>query len=336
MESAEATIMDDQQLEWVFGQLFDAEDLCEVGAYEDAIALCDEILETWGERDDEDLPEAIAHALLCRGRSFAALERFEDELWCYSELVKRFGSDDSGIMAPLVAEAQFNAAVVTGQMGYTKESIGKYTAFIDRYKWREEPQIQDQVIRAQFNWAVTLAHSDRRKEALAQLSKLVAHYGTSDEPQFDITVIRALISKAGLELCMGQTKAAIESAILGVEKCDTHFLAERFHCHLVLATAYLISQEIKSGEEHVASLLDLLPEIEEFPPAANFQFTLRDMALIIGRDRILELIQRSPSAAILAPVVDTLKQKVRHESERLKSIKEMAEDLETDFASFGG
>ena len=139
MESAETTIMDDHELEWVFGQIFDAEDLCEVGAYEDAIALCDEILETCGERDDEDLPEAVAHALLCRGRSFAALERFEDELWCYSELVKRFESDESGIMAPLVAEAQFNAAVVTGQMGYTEESIGKYAAFIDRYKWREEP-----------------------------------------------------------------------------------------------------------------------------------------------------------------------------------------------------
>ena len=335
-ESAETTIMDDHELEWAFGQIFDAEDLCEVGAYEDAIALCDEVLETCGECDDEDVHEAIAHALLCRGRSFAALERFEDELWCYSELLKRFESDGPAIIDPLVAEAQFNAAVVTGQMGYTEESIGKYAAFIDRYKWHEQPQIQDQVIRAQFNWAVTLAHSDRRKEALSQLNKLIVRYGDSSEPQYDITVIRALISKAGLELCMGQTKTAIASASLGVEKCDTSYSAERFHCHLVLATAYLISQEIESGEKHVASLLDLLPEIEDFPPAANFQFSLRDMAMIIGRDRILELIQRSPSAAILAPLVDTLKQKVRNDSERLKGIQEMAEDLETDFASFGG
>ena len=106
---------------------------------------------------------------------------------------------------------------------------------------------------------------------------------------------------------MGQTETAIASATLGVEKCDTDFHAERFHCHLVLATAHLISREIESGEKHVASLLDLLPQIEDFPPAANFHFSLRDMAMIIGRDRILELIQRSPSAAILAPLVDTLK-----------------------------
>ncbi len=325
--------MDDLQLDYIAGQLFDAEDLYYVGAYEDAIEICDDILEEWGVPDDEDVMQTIALVMLCRGKSLGGLERFDEELLAYEEIATRFDGDESPDLLPPIAEAQFNAAVVTGQMGLAEKSIEMYASFIRCYQGSTEPEIQEQVIRARFNRAITLRHTGRAEEALSHLNELVARYGAaSEEPEYYETVAGALASKAALELCMGQHAAAIESAILGVEKCGAYLPLERFHCHLVLASAYLISRDIVSGEERIASMLDLLPKVDGLPTAMSFSSTLRDMAMVVGRDRILELIQRSPSAEILSSLVETLKWEIQRESGKLKGIEEAAKEFQGDFA----
>lgn len=326
--------MDDLEREHVYGQIFDAEDLCDVGAYDHAIKLCDEVLSEWGASEDEEVFEAIAGALHCRGRSLGGLGRFEEELLAYEEIVRRFGSEESASTVVQVAEARFNAAVVTGEMGLMDESIRRYASFIDHYQAYGEPDIQEQVIRAHYNWAVTLKFSQRGEEALSRFGELVRRYGQSDEPEYEVTVVRSLVSKAGLELVSGRHGAAIESATSGIEKCEAHLLEERFHCHLILAAAHLLSGDTVSGEKQVAVLLGLLPEIEGLPSAESFSFMLRDMAVVIGSDRTLELIQNSPATEILAPVVRKLQNSLRRESDPLQGIEEMAKTLVTDLAWF--
>lgn len=328
--------MDDLEREHVYGQIFDAEDLCDVGAYDHAIKLCDEVLSEWGASGDEEVSEAIAGALHCRGRSLGGLGRFEEELLAYDEIVRRFGSEESASTVVQVAEARFNAAVVTGEMGLVDESIRRYASFIDQYQAYSEPDIQEQVVRAHYNWAVALKFSQREEEALARFGELVSRYGQSEEPEYEVTVVRALVSKAGLELVSGRHRAAIESATLGIAKCDEHLLEERFHCHLILAAAYLLSGDTVSGEKQVAVLLDLLPGIEGLPLAENFSFMLRDMAVVIGSDRTLELIRNSPATEILAPVARKLQISLRREADRLQGIEEMAKTLVTDLAWFDG
>ena len=326
--------MDDLDLDHIYGQLFDAEDLCEVGACDLAIKLCDQVLSEWGASDHEEVFEAIAGALQCRGRSLGRLGRFEEELAAYDEIVKRFGSKDSGPTVVQVAEARFNAAVVTAEMGLLDESIRRYDSFVDRYQASSDHEIESQVIRAHYNRAVALKFSQRGEEALFRFDELVTRYGKSEEPEYGATVVRALASKAGLELLAGRHGAAIESAMSGIEKCDAYLSEERFHCHLVLASAYLLSKDLVSGEKQIAVLLDLLPEIERRPVAQNFSFVLRDMAAVIGSDRTLELIKNSPATEILAPVVRTLHNRVDQESDRLQSIEETAKTLGTDLAWF--
>ena len=332
--TAESTRMDDLTLDHIYGQIFDAEDLCDVGAYDHAIELCDEVLSAWGDSDHEEVFEAIAGALQCRGRSLGGLGRFEEELPAYDEIVRRFGSNASGPTVVQVAEARFNAAVVTTELGLLDESIRRYASFVDRYQASSDPDIRSQVIRAHYNWAVTLKFSQREEEALSRFNELVTRYGKSDEPEYEATVVRALVSKAGLELLAGRHGAAIESAMSGIEKCDAYLSEEQFHCHLILAGAYLLSKDLVSGEKQIAALLDLLPEIEKLPVAENFSFVLRDMAAVIGSDRALELIRNSPATEILAPVVQTLHSRVGRESDRLQSIEETAKTLVTDLAWF--
>ena len=326
--------MDDRELEHVYGQIFDAEDLCDVGAYDHAIKLCDEVLSEWGASEDEEVFEAIAGAMHCRGKSLGGLGRFEEELLAYEEIVRRFGSEELASTVVQVAEARFNAAVVTGEMGLVDEAIGRYASFVDRYQAYSEPDIQEQVIRAHYNWAVTLKFAQRGEEALSRFGELLSRYGQSEEPEHAVTVVRSLVSKAGLELVSGRHGAAIESATSGIEKCEAHLLEERFHCHLILAAAYFLSSDTVSGEKQVAVLLDLLPEIEGLPLAENFRFMLRDLALIIGSDRTLELIRNSSATEILVPVAQQLQNSLRGESDRLQGIEELAKTLVTDLAWF--
>ena len=326
--------MGDLEIEHIYGQIFDAEDLCDVGAYDHAIELCDEVLSEWGESEDEEVFEAIAGALHCRGRSLGGLGRFEEELLAYDEIVRRFGSEESASTVAQVAEARFNAAVVTGEMGLVDESIRRNASFVDSYQAYSEPDIQEQVIRAHYNWAVTLKFSQRGEEALSRFGELVNRYGQSEEPEYEVTVIRSLVSKSGLELVSGRHRAAIESATSAIKKCDAHLLEERFHCHLTLAAAYLLSGDTVSAEKQVAVLLDLLPDVERIPVAQNIGFMLRDMAVVIGSDRTLELIWNSSATEILAPVVRKLQDSLRRESDRLQGIEEMAKTLVTDLAWF--
>lgn len=324
--------MDDLELEQLYGQIFEAEDLCEAGAYDNAIQLCDGVLREWADSDDADAFEAIAAALHCRGRSLGGLGRFEEELRAYEDIVGRFESQESDTTLMFVSEARFNAAVATGEMGLIDESIRRYTAFIDRYQAYTEPNIQEQVMRAHYNRAVTLKFSDRGEEALARFGELVSRYGESEEPEYEATVVRSLISKAALEASLGQHRAAIESATSGIERCDERLVEERVHCHLIMAAAHLLSNDKVSGEKQVVVLLELLPAVQSLAVAEHLKLILHPVAGIIGLDRTLELVRNSPAAEILAADVQTLQASLSRESDRLQGIEEMAKSIATDLA----
>ncbi len=327
--------MDNDRLESVLGTMFDAEDLCEIGAYEESIALCDEILAECLQSEDPDTSGAVAETMLLRGTALAGMERYEEELREYEEVARRFESDESPDLSALVARARFNAAVVTGQLGRIDESSARYASFIERYQGDRQLEILEQVARALLNWAITLLHSSSENEALALLDDLIMRYGESDAPEFYVTVVRALASKAALELQLGQAAAAIESASRGVAKCGPEIPVERFHCHVVLTTAHLVAKDTPSGVRQIESILEFLPDLDGHPCAEGFGFMLRTMAETIGRDRTLDIVRASPSAEMLSPLIETLKSEIRRESETLKSIEEMAKDLQGDFARFG-
>lgn len=325
--------MNDHQFDEILGLLYVAEELCDSTEYEEAINACNVVVRDFANFDDPDIPEVIAAALLCKGRALAGLELFEDELQAYNEIVRRFKASDSGEVRSKVARALFNTAVATGQMGREEESLSQYASFVARYESDQDPDIQEQVARALLNTAITLRHSPRESEALAVFEAVIAGFGAINSPEISSTVVRALTSKAGLELCLEQPEAAIESASRALARCDAELRTERFHCHLALAVAHFITKDKASGENEIISALAVLPELAEPAHALHFSYTLRTVAEVLGRRHTLNLIQRSPSASILSSVANELEHELERETKSLRGLEDVARDLQQDFAN---
>ena len=325
--------MDDHQFDEILGLLYVAEELCDSTEYEKAINACNVIVRDLANIDDPNVSEVIAAALLCKGKALARLELFEDELQAYNQIVRRFEATDSKEVRSQLARALFNTAVATGQMGREEESLSQYASFVARYESDQNPEIQEQVARALLNTAITLRHSPRVSEALATFEDVIGRFGASNSPEISSTVVRALTSKAGLELCLEEPEAAIESASRALAGCDTRLQTERFHCHLALAVAHFITKDTASGENEIISALAVLPELADPAHALHFSYTLRNVAEVLGRRHTLDLIQRSPSARILSSVANELQDELERETKILGDLKDVARDLQQDFAN---
>ena len=333
--------MDDERFRGVVEILFDAEDLCDDGYYDDAIDLCDQVVEACDEDGigDPKLPEVIAGALLCRATSEAGLECFDDEMTTYDEIVGRFEFNETPAVIRHVARARSSAAVATGRKGLVYECMTKYAAFVDRYQANEDPEIVALVARARFNRARALKDSPRREEALFELDALILRYSDSKGWDINVTVAVALSTKAGLELEMNRPVDAIDSARRGLEVSGPELPQNRLHCHVVLAVAHLMAGDTDASEREAASILNILPEACAPDDSRNLRFIVVTLQLIgeaIGTDRILDLIQRSPSlemiSSFLMRSLDEPSQDHSRGAGATGEILQLATDLQTELA----
>lgn len=267
-----------------------------------------------------------------KGQTLGELELFEDELEAYNEIGKLYGSNDSPVVVAQVARASFNTAVAVSQMATADESIATYFLFIRRYESSEVPEIQEQVTRAYLNVALILRHASRLADALSAFENLIERYGTHESSAIKAVVVSTLASKAGLEIELGKLDSAIESATHGLARGDSGPPISRFHCHLARAVAFFLKRDTDTYLDDIESALRFLPKVELPMQDLYATHVLRTLAQVVGKDRILDLVRRSPSSAILAPLVEALELDIVREAEQLQEIEDVAKDLRRDLA----
>ena len=312
--------------------LDEARELCDAGQFDAAFAVCDDIVSDFGGDDDPEIAEAVAEALLFKGQALGELELFEDEVEAYNEIGKLYGSNESPDVVAQVGRACFNTAVAVSQMATADESLATYDLFIKRYQSNEIPEIQEQVARAFLNVALIMRHTSRLDDALSAFENLIGRYGTHKSPGIAASVVNALASKAGLELELGKLDSAIESATRGLARGDSGPPISRFHCHLARAVAWFINKETAACVDDVELALRILPEIDRPMQDLHSIQILGTLASVLGKDRILDLIRRSPSAGILSPLVEALETGLAREAEQMREIEDEAKDLKRDLA----
>ena len=314
-------------------QLLDeARDLRNAGLFDDAFAVCDLIADDFGGVDYPEVAEAVAEALLFKGRMLGELDLFDEELEAYNEIGKLYGSNDSPAVVAQVSRACFNTAVAVSQMATADESVTTYHLFIERYESNKIPEIQEQVARAYLNVALIMRHSSRLADALSAFDDLIERYGKNESSEIRSVIVTALASKAGLELELRKPDLAFESASRGLSRGDSGNPLSRFHCHLLRAAALFLKRETASCIDDIESALRVLPEVEEPVQVVASAHLLRTLASVVGNDRILKLVKRSPSAAILSSLVGILEADVGREAEQLRGIEDAAKGLQQDFA----
>lgn len=169
----------------------------ELRAYDLTVAIGDRV-EALG-RAELATRTQIAQALVYKGIALGTLNRSEDAILVYDEVVRRLGDSAEARIRQQVAMALFNKGVRLGALNRSEDAIAVYDEVVRRFGDSPEAGIREQVGKALFNKGGTLIRLNRIEEAITVYDEIVRHLGDSLEPPIRGLIAKALISK-GIEL----------------------------------------------------------------------------------------------------------------------------------------
>ena len=81
--------------------------------------------------------EQVATALFNKGVTLGQLDRSEEEIGVYDQVVERYGEATEQALRERVASALVNKGITLGQLNRSEEEIGVYDQVIERYGERD-------------------------------------------------------------------------------------------------------------------------------------------------------------------------------------------------------
>ncbi|MDR3557435.1 MAG: tetratricopeptide repeat protein [Syntrophobacteraceae bacterium] len=146
-----------------------------LGRSEDAIRAYEEVVERFGNSVEPALARQVAMALVNKGGILGALDRFEDEIRAYEEVVERFGESGEPGLAEQLAMALLNKGVTLRFLGRSEDAIRAYEEVVERFGDSMEPALAELVAMALVNKGGelgALGNYDQAEESLHQATQM--------------------------------------------------------------------------------------------------------------------------------------------------------------------
>ena len=297
---------------------------------DEALAACDEVVRRFGTSETPVLEEVVAEALVNKGIVLGELDRFPEALVAYNETVRRFRAS----MTPALQEM---LAVALAARGYTLLKLRRFEdalvasdEVVRRFVGSQAPNLQALVATALAAKIAALRNLQRPEDALVACDEVVRRFGTSRAPLLVETVALVLGVRGYAELGRQQFKAAVETADQLLDRCGTESRGHRCQGHLIRAKAAIAQGDRLTCEQDVELMLDLLPELDSLPQ--RVVESLLDFSIELGPDRMRELIARSPSAALLLPLLTVLEEELGLDPRVAQEVEEVARDIREELA----
>ncbi len=159
--------------------------------------VVDSASEVLAQRGDAEIRSSklIAIPLLRKAYSLGALNRSEDAIAVYDEVIRRFGDAAETGLREQVAKALFNKGVRLGALDRSEEEIAVYGEVVRRFGEAAETELREQVAWALYNKGVTLGALSRSEEEIAAYDEVVRRFGEAAEAELREPVARALVNK---------------------------------------------------------------------------------------------------------------------------------------------
>ena len=165
----------------------------ELSSYDLIIKIADTLLEK--KIDDPTLPEQISKALVNKGFTLGELNRNEDAISAYDEVVRRFGDSTETAIQEKVAAALVNKGVTLGELNRNEDAISAYDEVVRRFGDSTETAIQELVATTLVYKGATLGELNRNEDAISAYDEVVRRFGDSTETAIQELVAKALYSK---------------------------------------------------------------------------------------------------------------------------------------------
>ena len=153
---------------------------------------------------DGRMPEAMFNVGVLLGQ----LDRSEEAIAVYDELVGRFGEATEPALREQTAEALLNKGITLGQLDRSEEEIAVYDELVGRFGEATEPALREQTAKALLSKGITLGQLDRSEEAIAVYDELVGRFGEATEPALRERTAKALLNKG---VALGQLDRSEEA-----------------------------------------------------------------------------------------------------------------------------
>ena len=181
----------------------------ELGETEAMIAVCNDVVERFGDHDSPMLQAGVARALTDRGYGYGQLGKAGAEIATWEEMLERFKNSDEPSLQVAVARALVSKGYRQGQLGETESEMMAYDEAVERFGDDTAPEIQVMI-------AVALANKIHRLSQLGEVEKvivtsdtMVERFGDSSDPHLQEQVALALVWKGIERRKSGDAKAAI-------------------------------------------------------------------------------------------------------------------------------
>ena len=290
--------------------------------YEDALKLL-AVHEAISKREYE------ARVFLNRAESLRRLNRASEALDACNEALCLVDSEGANAKeTELTAETLFEKAVVLEGMGRYDEALDSYSDLIARFIESEVTAVFGLALSAVINKTLRLDVLGRIDEALNTYEAL-EQYCWDGQPQSIVDLFeKAALNKAALGIKTGDHRTAIATATHVLDRFPAGLPKNRVRALWIRSEARYKDGDVAGSEADISAALRDLPGSGAPLQSAISQVVL--FAARLGSARVLNLVDGSPSAGLLAPLVAALNMDLGREPGVSLEVFEIAHDIRND------
>jgi tetratricopeptide (TPR) repeat protein len=213
-----------------------AEELFQLGRYEEVIFILDELISRFENHTELPLLEILAKAILNKGVTLGRMGCSKEAIALYDEVIHRFGSRTELPLLEQLAKTLYNKGVTLGSMGCSKEAIALYDEVIRRFGSRTELPLLEQLAMTLLNKGVNLDKLGYSKEAIALYDEVIRRFESHTELPLLETLAKALFNK-GVSLdklgCSEEAIMVYDEVIRRFGNCTELPFLEQLVCALL-------------------------------------------------------------------------------------------------------
>lgn len=298
-----------------------------LGRLDESLETYDEALKLLAAHEAISKREHEARVFLNRAESLRRLNRVSEALDACNEALCLVDSEGANAReTELTAETLFEKAVVLEGMGQHEEALNSYSDLIARFIGSQVNAIFGLAVSAVINKTLRLDTLGRIDEALNTYEAL-EQYSWDGQPETIVDLLeKAALNKAALRIKSGDHPTAIETATHVLNRIPAGSQKNRVRALWIRSEARYKDGDVPGSEADISAALRDLPGSGASLQAAISQIVL--FAARLGSARVLNLVDGSPSAGLLAPLIEALSMDLGREPRVSLEVFEIAHDIQ--------
>ena len=305
--------------------------LRQLDRHAEALEVYDDAIRRLEESVEPDASAPIANAMVNRGAVLNRLQRPKDALSNYEEILLRFGASDTTEFTESVENALVNKGITLGLLGRTQEAVEVFDNVVARFGESAR------VAKAMANKGVALSRLGRTQQALETYDHVMERFGSSGDAETVEHVAVAMLNKGITLRELNRVEESVEVYDEVVRRFDgsgapelQHTVTKAMVNRAVLNSGHGLVTDESVYERDLRTILPTLTTIDSLPDSA-----IRALAVFsihLGPTRTLALIESSPAAELLLPLVTALQQEIGLNPRVAREVDEVAHDIRKELA----